>query len=373
MRPIRQPHDAVAGLCAVRFRHGREDYTPRRRFAFFFPAQLSILCPWLLLPSGVANPPSNALMLWDGECRFCGRWIKRWRAVTGEDYLPFQDTTVAARFPEIPREEFEQAVQLVLPDGSVCAGAEAVLRALAAARRERWLLWLYRKLPVFSILAETLYHEVAANREFLSRVDRALYGERDELPQYIRVRYIFLRGLALIYLIAFVSLSTQVQGLIGSHGIAPAAERMSAVKTAFARQGVGFDKFREFPTLAWFSASDAALNGACRAGIVLSVLLLFGIAPAPILFLLWLVYLSLAGIGAPFLDFQWDFLLLETGFSGHVSRRSAPETLRAPLGRHAALSRRDLAPALVDLPSHVRVRRGQTHQRRLLLVGPKRP
>ena len=37
-------------------------------------------------------------------------------------------------------------------------------------------------------------------------------------------------------------------------------------------------------------------------------------APAPSLFLLWLVYLSLATVCRVFLGFQWDNLLLETGF-----------------------------------------------------------
>jgi uncharacterized membrane protein YphA (DoxX/SURF4 family) len=41
--------------------------------------------------------------------------------------------------------------------------------------------------------------------------------------------------------------------------------------------------------------------------------LLAGVAPAPALFLLWALYLSLSIIAPPFLNFQWDNLLLETG------------------------------------------------------------
>ena len=44
------------------------------------------------------------------------------------------------------------------------------------------------------------------------------------------------------------------------------------------------------------------------------VLLTVGIAPAPCLALLWLLYLSLATVGQDFLGFQWDNLLLEAGF-----------------------------------------------------------
>jgi hypothetical protein len=52
----------------------------------------------------------------------------------------------------------------------------------------------------------------------------------------------------------------------------------------------------------------------CWAGAGLSLLLLFGIGTTPVLFLLWLLYLSLSTVGQVFLSFQWDTLLLEAGF-----------------------------------------------------------
>src|SRR5207237_7976472 len=54
----------------------------------------------------------------------------------------------------------------------------------------------------------------------------------------------------------------------------------------------------------------------CAAGTALALLLLLGIAPAPCLFLLWIVYLSLCVVCREFLSFQWDNLLLEMGFLG---------------------------------------------------------
>jgi len=52
-------------------------------------------------------------LVFDGECHFCRRWIARWQHTTGDaiTYLPFQDESVAGRFPEIPREEFERAIR----------------------------------------------------------------------------------------------------------------------------------------------------------------------------------------------------------------------------------------------------------------------
>lgn len=266
-------------------------------------------------PLRVASPPSKPLLVFDGECQFCRRWIARWQRATGDaiSYLPFQDESVAARFPEIPRENFERAVILILPDGSLCNGAAAVFRSLSEAGRERWLYHLYQKFPGVAEMTELFYEEVATHRSFLSKLDRVYSGPGDTPLEYIRVRFLFLRGLALIYLIAFVSLYGQLDGLIGTHGIQPAAAMMQQLKEHVAADHIGLNRYHLLPTLAWWSASDSALHWQCGAGIGLSVLLLFGIAPAPVLFLLWCLYLSLATIGSPFLNFQWDQLLLETG------------------------------------------------------------
>ena len=255
-------------------------------------------------------------MVFDGDCGFCRRWIARWQNATGDaiDYLPFQDESVAAKYPEVPREAFAHAVRLILPDGSVCGGAEAVFRSLAEAGKERWLLRLYNRSAGFAEMSELIYEEVATHREFLSKLDRIYSGPGVKPLSYIRTRFVFLRGLALIYLIAFVSLWEQIDGLAGSRGIIPAQSLIATLKVAATDHHVGLDRYRLVPTLAWWNASDQALNWQCKAGVGLSLMLLFGIAPAPALFLLWCLYLSLTTVCSPFLDFQWDNLLLETGF-----------------------------------------------------------
>jgi predicted DCC family thiol-disulfide oxidoreductase YuxK/uncharacterized membrane protein YphA (DoxX/SURF4 family) len=264
----------------------------------------------------VQSPPARPLLVFDGDCQFCRRWVARWKSATGEavDYLPFQDAAVPARFPEIPPADFEEAIHLILPDGSVSRGAEAVFRSLAEGGRHRWLWRLYQKFPPFAEVSETLYEEVALHRTFFSRLDQVYSGPGTEPPGGVRVRWLFLRGLALIYLIAFVSLGAQMQGLIGSHGIAPARELMSAVNLAAAQNHLGLDRFHLVPTFAWWSASDRALNWQCALGVAGSLALLAGVAPALMLALLWALYLSFCTIASPFFNFQWDSLLLETGF-----------------------------------------------------------
>src|SRR6185437_6994286 len=112
-----------------------------------------------------------------------------------------------------------------------------------------------------------------------------------------------------IYLIAFVSLWVQVDGLVGSNGMSPINRFLPAV-----RHQLGSDAYFLLPTLCWFDSSNAFLHFLCGGGVVLSLLLIFGIAPALLLVALFIFYLSLATAGQVFLNFQWDVLLLETGF-----------------------------------------------------------
>ena len=124
---------------------------------------------------------------------------------------------------------------------------------------------------------------------------------------YTLSRWIFLRALGVIFLIAFVSLWIQIKGLIGSQGILPARELLAA-----AQSQLGGERYRILPTVFWLGASDTALQVACALGTTCAVLLIADVAPAPMLVLLWILYLSITVVGRDFLSFQWDVLLLET-------------------------------------------------------------
>ena len=132
------------------------------------------------------------------------------------------------------------------------------------------------------------------------------------------VRPVFLRGLALVYLIAFASLLPQVDGLIGANGILPARDFLRTVRSDF-----GGSAYALWPTLAWLNSSDAFLHAMIWAGIVLSLLLLVRLVPLPAVIGLYLLYLSIVSIGQVFYTFQWDALLLEVGFAA---------VLLAPIG-----------------------------------------
>ena len=245
------------------------------------------------------------LLIYDNACDFCRYWIAQWQHVTGDriDYAPSQE--VATQFPEIPLSAFENSVQLILQNGTVLSGAEAVLRALNNGS----FLWCYYRLPGFASLAEAIYNFIAQHRPFFSAVTRSLWGTHTERATSYFSSWLFLRGLGCIYLIAFLSLWVQIHGLIGSNGISPAEQYLEAV-----RQQIGTEGYYLVPTLFWLNPSDIFLHFLCAGGVLLSLVLIVGFFPTFTLAGLWVFYLSLVTVGQAFLSFQWDVLLLEAGF-----------------------------------------------------------
>ena len=127
-------------------------------------------------------------MIYDGDCSFCKFWIHRWKRATSDrvEYLPFQDARIALQFPEIPREQFESAVQLIEPTGTVYQAAEAVFRSLAFnPQRRRWLRY-YESSRLFASATEWGYGFIARHRSFffvLTRIFLRDNSREDKSPQ----------------------------------------------------------------------------------------------------------------------------------------------------------------------------------------------
>ncbi len=152
------------------------------------------------------------------------------------------------------------------------------------------------------------------------------------LPSEFTVaRWVFSRALSAVFFCAFASLLSQVRGLIGVHGVVPAQAFLEAVWKHF-----GAVALWHLPTLCWLGASDGVLVGLCVAGLVISLVMLAGFAPGGCALALWTLYLSLASVSSPFLDFQWDGLLLETAL---LAALALPWNWRAQWENHGPMPR----------------------------------
>jgi len=251
-------------------------------------------------------------LIFDGDCSFCRIWVGYWKMLTGDrvEYAPYQSD--AGRFPEVPIDEFRKAVQF-FENGQRRSGAEAVFHLLASGSGIRWPLWLYDHMPGAAPASEAVYSFIAAHRNFGYQVTRALWGTQIEPARYSIASSLFSRALAIIYLIAFASFGFQVRGLIGAQGIQPVTEFLAEVTNALGSGG-----FWRVPTIFWWIHSDFGLLMIVWSGAVIAAVCAVGRPHTPgvraALVLLFIYYLSAVGAGQIFMGYQWDYLLLETGF-----------------------------------------------------------
>lgn len=242
-------------------------------------------------------PSPRPLLIYDGKCGFCKIWLDYWRKLTGDRIEYASSQEAGEQYPRISKQEFSKSVQLVRTDGSVTSGARAVFETLG-----------YEKFYV-AWPTEWAYRVIAAHRDFFYHVTKWTFGTQVEPTRFALTQWIFIRLLALIYAIAFGSLTVQVTGLLGGRGILPVADYLKAVA-----ENAGGLRFYFVPTVFWMNASDGALLGVCWAGVAIAALVLVGFFERAGLAILFVLYLSLSAAGQEFLSFQWDALLIEAGF-----------------------------------------------------------
>ncbi len=117
------------------------------------------------------------------------------------------------------------------------------------------------------------------------------------------------RGLALVYLVAFLSTALQFRALLGERGILPVARYVARVP------------FRRSPSLFHLRCSDRMIATVAWTGVAVSAALLAGatdLVPLPVAMALWAVpwvlYLSIVNVGQRWYSFGWEVLLCEAGF-----------------------------------------------------------
>jgi len=116
------------------------------------------------------------------------------------------------------------------------------------------------------------------------------------------------RGIALVYLIAFLNAVSQFKPLLGERGLLPVPLYVAGTS------------FRDDPSVFIFLHSDRAFTIAAWIGVAISCLLLAGVAQrytATSMLawaILWALYLSFVNVGQTFYGFGWESILLEAGF-----------------------------------------------------------
>ncbi|OBH27799.1 hypothetical protein A5692_23885 [Mycobacterium sp. E342] len=128
-------------------------------------------------------------------------------------------------------------------------------------------------------------------------------------PEYWLGRLVLERGVAVVYLLAFVAAAAQFRALIGEHGLQP-IPRFLARQSFWRAPSVFHLRYsdRLFAAVSWFGAAVAAaiVAGGADAVPLWAAMLMW--------LTLWVLYLSIVNVGQTWYAFGWESLLLETGF-----------------------------------------------------------
>jgi predicted DCC family thiol-disulfide oxidoreductase YuxK len=122
------------------------------------------------VPRGEGKNPDRPVLIFDGECSVCRNaveWIRRRCGPETFEYLSCHAEELPLRFPHVGKDECLEAMHLVLPDGTVLAGEQAVPEILWRLRGWRRASALFR-LPGAGTLSRAFYRWFAARRHRFS-------------------------------------------------------------------------------------------------------------------------------------------------------------------------------------------------------------
>ncbi|HME14477.1 MAG TPA: lipase maturation factor family protein [Mycobacterium sp.] len=164
-------------------------------------------------------------------------------------------------------------------------------------------------------------------------------------PEYWLGRLILERGIAVVYVFAFVAAARQFRALIGEHGLLPVPRYLAG------------QSFRQTPSVFHVHYSDRFFATVAWLGALLSAAMAVGLAgvlplwAAVLLWLLlWVLYLSIVNVGQTWYSFGWESLLLDAGFLAIFlgNDRVAPPLLAMWLAR-LLLFRLEFGAGLIKL------------------------
>ncbi|QAY60377.1 lipase maturation factor family protein [Microbacterium protaetiae] len=135
-------------------------------------------------------------------------------------------------------------------------------------------------------------------------------------------REVLQRGIAALFVIAFLSSRNQFPALLGEHGLLPAPRLLAWAASSERERRTPRRAHLLRPTVfrRW-RYTDRRLRALCGGGMVVGAVLVVGIpqlgppwVPMLCFLALWLGYMSIVSIGQTFYGFGWEMLLLEAGF-----------------------------------------------------------
>jgi len=131
------------------------------------------------------NHKELATLIYDGKCPVCSgtvKWIREHEISGSFEMVACQSEKRGALHPDVNRSDCMTAMHLVLPDGTVLVGEQALPRIVSRLRGYRFAAPLFR-LPGAAVLSRIAYRWFADRRYRIAAYLTHLTGGRQRVVQ----------------------------------------------------------------------------------------------------------------------------------------------------------------------------------------------
>jgi len=114
----------------------------------------------------ILNEKMRATLIYDGTCPICSSavvWIEENEKNGSFEMVACQSEALDRRFPDMKRDECMKAMQLMLPDGKILSGEQALPEIFTRLNWYRPVAFLF-KLPGMKVLSRIFYRWFADRR-----------------------------------------------------------------------------------------------------------------------------------------------------------------------------------------------------------------
>jgi len=129
---------------------------------------------------GARRGKDHAVLIYDGKCPVCSgtvKWIRENQVRGSFEMVPCQSEQRRSFHPVVNRADCMKAMHLVLPDGAVLVGEQALPHILARVKGYRFAVPLF-KLPGAAALSRIAYRWFADHRYRIAAILSHLAGNR---------------------------------------------------------------------------------------------------------------------------------------------------------------------------------------------------
>ncbi len=251
----------------------------------------------------------KSLIIYDGNCAFCKKCLS---LIEEKNPYFFDKIAFQAIAPGDPLQEigdFKQAVYLIEynhPSQRTTSGAEAIFVMLQLIGISQFWINFYRSVFIFKLFADGFYRLIAGRRKIFGSVLQTSLKFQEQQLRYSIGLKLFHHFLSASFFFAFSSWIFQADSLFGEKALIDVTREINHLKKYF--------HIIDLPNFLFWSPTAQALKSILWIGLLSSILSFQNKFKSFFIFLTTFSYLTLIHSSSSFGHFQWDTLLIETGF-----------------------------------------------------------